>query len=132
VALFLDAHPGASTAQVKGSIRCAARNLKGGRDGAGLVRATTTICADDHGQALDGSGDTTGEASFDASSWGASSWGASSWGASSWGASSWGASSWGASSWGASSWGASSWGASSWGASSWGASSWGSDSWGES
>ena len=126
VALFLAAHPGASPAQVKGSIRCAADNIKGTkRDGAGLLNATTKVCADDNGQALDGSGDTTGEASFDASSWGASSWGASSWGASSWGASSWGASSWGASSWAASSWAASSWGASSWAASSWAADDWG-------
>jgi serine protease AprX len=125
-ALFLAAHPGASPAQVKGSIRCAAKDIKKtSADGAGLLNATTKVCADDQGQALNGSGDTTGEAGFDASSWGASSWGASSWGASSWGASSWGASSWGASSWGASSWGASSWGASSWGASSWSASDWG-------
>jgi serine protease AprX len=114
-AIFLAAHPGASPAQVKGSLRCAAKDLKGSSDGAGLLSATTKVCADADGQALNGSGDTTGEASFDASSWGASSWGASSWGASSWGASSWGASSWGASSWGASSWGASSWSASDWG-----------------
>ena len=115
-AIFLAAHPGASPAQVKGSIRCAAVAMRGDRDGAGLLTASTTVCADDQGMALDGSGDMTGEASFDASSWGASSWGASSWGASSWGASSWGASSWGASSWGASSWGASSWASAGWGA----------------
>lgn len=121
VALFLAAHPQASPAQVKGSIRCAADNIKGtSRDGTGLVRATTRVCADDNGMALDGSGDTTGEASFDASSWGASSWAASSWAASSWAASSWAASSWAASSWAASSWGASSWAASSWAAQSWG------------
>jgi serine protease AprX len=133
VALFLKAHPGASPAQVKGSIRCAAKDVKNtAADGAGLLAVSTKVCADDQGQALDGSGDTTGEAGWDASSWGASSWGASSWGASSWGASSWGASSWGASSWGASSWGASSWGASSWGASSWGASSWSASDWGDS
>jgi serine protease AprX len=113
-ALLLAAHPEATPTQVKASLRCAAVDMRGSRDGAGLVRATTTLCAGPDGQALDGSGDMTGEAGFDASSWGASSWGASSWGASSWGASSWGASSWGASSWGASSWGASSWGASSW------------------
>ena len=124
-AILLAAHPGATPTQVKASLRCAATDLRGNRDGAGLVSATTTLCSGPDGQALDGSGDMTGEAGFDASSWGASSWGASSWGASSWGASSWGASSWGASSWGASSWGASSWGASSWGASSWAASSWG-------
>jgi serine protease AprX len=108
-ALLLAAHPEATPTQVKASLRCAAADMRGDRDGAGLVRATTTLCAGPDGQALDGSGDMTGEAGFDASSWGASSWGASSWGASSWGASSWGASSWGASSWGASSWGASSW-----------------------
>ncbi len=119
-ALLLNAHPSATPAQVKASLRCAATDLRGERDGAGLVRTTSTLCAGPDGQALDGSGDLTGEADFDASSWGASSWGASSWGASSWGASSWGASSWGASSWGASSWGASSWAASSWAGSAWG------------
>jgi serine protease AprX len=129
-AILLAAHPGATPAQVKASLRCTATDLRGNRDGAGLVRATTTLCAGPDGQALDGSGDATGEADFDASSWGASSWGASSWGGSSWGASSWGASSWGASSWGASSWGASSWAASSWAASSWAASSWAASSWG--
>jgi serine protease AprX len=123
-ALVLQAHPEATPTQVKASIRCAATSLHGKRDGAGLVHATTQLCSGPDGQALDGSGDATGEATFDASSWGASSWGASSWGASSWGASSWGASSWGASSWGASSWAASSWAASSWAASSWASDSW--------
>ena len=93
-ALLLAAHPGATPAQVKASIRCAARQLSGRRDGAGLVRTTTTVCAAADGRALDGSRDATGESSFNASSWGASSWGASSWAASSWGASSWAASSW--------------------------------------
>ena len=130
-ALLLSAHPEATPAQVKASLRGTAQDLPGHRDGAGLLRTTTDLLSGPDGRALDGSGrDLTGEGSFNASSWGASSWGASSWGASSWGASSWGASSWGASSWGASSWGASSWGASSWGASSWGASSWGASSWG--
>ena len=119
-ALVMAAHPGATPAQVKATLRCSATDLRGRRDGAGLVNASTALCSGPDGQALDGSGDLTGEAQFDASSWGASSWGASSWGASSWGASSWGASSWGASSWGASSWAASSWAASSWAASSWG------------
>ena len=99
-ALFLAAHHGATPSQVKASIRCAAGQLKGKRDGEGLVRTTTTVCAGPDGKALDGSGDATGEDSFDASSWGASSWGASSWAASSWGASSWGASSWAADDWG--------------------------------
>ena len=129
-ALVVAAHPDATPAQVKATLRCSATDLRSRRDGAGLVHASTTLCSGPDGQALDGSGDLTGEADFDASSWGASSWGASSWGASSWGASSWGASSWGASSWGASSWGASSWGASSWAASSWAASSWAASSWG--
>ncbi|HUR51029.1 MAG TPA: S8 family serine peptidase [Mycobacteriales bacterium] len=109
-ALLLAAHPEATPTQVKASLRCAAEDLKGHRDGAGLVRATTTLCSGPDGEALDGSGDATGEADFDASSWGASSWGASSWGASSWGASSWAASSWAASSWAASSWAGADWG----------------------
>jgi serine protease AprX len=98
--LIKAAHPEATPAQVKATVRCSATDLYGRRDGQGLVRARTRLCAGPDGQALDGSGDATGEATFDASSWGASSWGASSWGASSWGASSWGASSWAASSWG--------------------------------
>jgi serine protease AprX len=99
-ALFLASNPGATPTQVKASLRCAAKNLKGSRDGAGLVRATTTLCAGTDGQALDGSGDATGEADFDASSWAASSWAASSWAASSWAASSWAASSWAEEDWG--------------------------------
>lgn len=104
-AILLAQHPRATPSQVKASLRCAATDLAGTRDGAGLVSTTVTLCSAPDGQALDGSGDLTGEAGFNASSWGASSWGASSWGASSWAASSWGASSWAASSWAASSWG---------------------------
>ena len=118
-ALLLAAHPSATPAQVKASLRCAAHPLPGHRDGAGLARATDELCSGPDGEALDGSGDLTGEATFDASSWAASSWAASSWAASSWAASSWAASSWAASSWAASSWAASSWAASSWAASSW-------------
>ncbi|HTL24421.1 MAG TPA: S8 family serine peptidase [Mycobacteriales bacterium] len=128
-ALLVAAHPGATPAQVKASLRCAATDLRGRRDGAGLVAATTSLCAGPDGQALDGSGDLTGEAGFDASSWAASSWAGPSWAASSWAASSWAASSWAASSWAASSWAASSWAASSWAASSWAASSWAASSW---
>lgn len=119
-AVLLAAHPEATPLQVKASLRCAARDLNGKRDGAGLVRTTTTLCAGTDGQALDGSGDASGEAGFDASSWSASSWSASSWSASSWSASSWSASSWSASSWSASSWSASSWSASSWSSDDWG------------
>jgi serine protease AprX len=122
-AILLAAHPDATPIQVKASLRCAARDLNGHRDGAGLVRTTTTVCAGTDGQALDGSGDASGEASFDASSWSASSWSASSWSASSWSASSWSASSWSASSWSASSWSASSWSASSWSSEDWGSGS---------
>ena len=127
-AILLAANPDASPIQVKASLRCAARDLTGHRDGAGLVSTTTTVCAGTDGQALDGSGDASGEASLDASSWSASSWSASSWSASSWSASSWSASSWSASSWSASSWSASSWSASSWSASSWSSADWGSRS----
>jgi serine protease AprX len=93
-AIFLAAHPAAVPVQVKASLRCAADDLKGKRDGAGLVRSTTTVCAGVDGRALEGRGDVSGEGSFDASSWGASSWAASSWAASSWAASSWAASGW--------------------------------------
>ena len=94
-ALLLQQHPGSTPSQVKASLRCAATDLRGHRDGAGLVRATTSLCAGPDGQALDGTGDLTGEASFDASAWAASSWAASSWAASSWAASSWAAEDWG-------------------------------------
>lgn len=93
-ALLLAVHPTATPTQVKASLRCAAIDLRSDRDGEGLVQATTTLCAGADGQALDGSGDATGETGFDASSWAASSWAASSWAASSWAASSWAASSW--------------------------------------
>lgn len=116
-AIYRAANPGSTPAQVKAAIRCAADGLRGHRDGAGLVNATTTPCTDADGQALDGSGDLTGEGDFD---WSASSWSASSWSASSWSASSWSASSWSASSWSASSWSASSWSASSWSGADWG------------
>jgi serine protease AprX len=134
-ALVIQEHPEATPAQVKASVRCAAEDVRGSRDGAGAVQAVTTLCAGPDGQALDGSGDRTGEVGFDASSWAASSWATSRWAASSWGASSWAhrppwaASSWAASSWAASSWAASSWAASSWAASSWAASSWAASSW---
>jgi serine protease AprX len=114
-ALFLASNPSASPTQVKASLVCAARDLRGKRDGAGLVSATTEICSDAEGQALDGSGDATGEVGFDASAWAASAWAGSTWTASSWAASSWAGSSWAASSWAASSWAASSWAGESWG-----------------
>jgi len=98
-ALFLQANPGATVAQVKASLRSAARDLPGSRDGAGLVNLTDRKVAGSDGGALDGSGDLTGEGGFDASSWSASSWSASSWSASSWSASSWSASSWSAAAW---------------------------------
>ncbi len=95
-ALYLQAHPSATPAQVKASLRTAARALPGDRDGQGLVRHTVRVVAAPDGTSLSGGGDLTGEGSFDASSWSASSWSASSWSASSWSASSWSASSWSA------------------------------------
>jgi serine protease AprX len=108
-ALLVAANPDATPTQVKASLQCATRDLRGRRDGAGLVQATTTVCAGTDGQALDGSGDATGEADFDASAWAASAWAASSWAGSSWAGSSWAASSWAASSWAASSWADDNW-----------------------
>ncbi|MDP3712718.1 MAG: S8 family serine peptidase [Mycobacteriales bacterium] len=100
-ALLLARHPSATPAQVKASLRAAADDLEGRRDGAGLVSTTTRLVSGPDGEALDGSGDDlTGEGSFQASTWGASSWGASSWGASTWArASTWAASTWAASTW---------------------------------
>ena len=98
-ALFLAANPSATPAQVKASLRTAARDLAGVRDGAGLLDVTTKVVSGPDGAGYGGGGDLTGEGSFDASSWSASSWSASSWSASSWSASSWSASSWSASSW---------------------------------
>ena len=106
-AILLQAHPGATPAQVKASLRTAARDLPGSRDGQGLLDPTDKLVSGPDGASLDGGGDLTGEGSFDASSWSASSWSASSWSASSWSASSWSASSWSASSWSAAGWPAS-------------------------
>ena len=101
-ALLLQAHPEATPAQVKASLRTAARDLPGARDGQGLLDPTDKLVSGQDGAALDGRGDLTGEGSFDASSWSASSWSASSWSASSWSASSWSASSWSGAGWPAS------------------------------
>ncbi|MDX6197759.1 MAG: serine protease AprX [Actinomycetota bacterium] len=123
-ALLLQAHPTATPAQVKASLRASARDLPGLRDGRGLLDPTDKLVSGPDGAALDGGGDLTGEGTFDASSWSASSWSASSWSASSWSASSWSGATWNGESWTASSWSASSWSASSWSASSWSAAAW--------
>jgi serine protease AprX len=104
-ALFLAANPGATPTQVKASLRCAADDLRGHRDGAGLVRATTYVCAGTDGQALDGSGDATGEVGFDANAWAANAWAANAWAANAWAANAWAANAWAASSWASDDWG---------------------------
>ena len=93
-AILLAAHPEATPTQVKASLRCAAGDLPGKKDGAGSVATTTSLCAGTDGQAYDGSGDATGEVGFDASTWAASTWAASTWAASTWAASTWAASTW--------------------------------------
>jgi serine protease AprX len=130
-ALVVAAHPEATPAQVKGSLRCASTSLPGKRDGQGLVHYPATLCAGSDGQALDGSGDTTGELDFDAGAWGAGAWGAGAWGAGAWGAGAWGAGAWGAGAWGAGAWGAGAWGAGAWGAGAWGAGAWAATDFGE-
>ncbi len=99
-ALVLAAHPDATPAQVKGSLRCAAQDLRGHRDGAGLLTIPAQLCAAADGQALDGSGDTTGEIDFDANAWGANAWGANAWAANAWAANAWAANAWAANAWG--------------------------------
>ena len=101
-ALLLAAHPDATPAQVKASLRCAATDLPGHRDGAGSVAATSTLCAGPDGRKLDGSGDGTGEASFDANAWAANAWAANAWAANAWAANAWAANAWAAGDWGAS------------------------------
>jgi serine protease AprX len=100
-ALLLAKRPDASPAQVKAALRSAARPLAGSRDGAGLLRVTTSTSRG--GGTSDGppsgGGDASGEAGFDANSWSANSWSANSWSANSWSANSWSANSWSANSW---------------------------------
>jgi len=129
-ALLLAEHPEATPDQVKGSLRCAAEQLPGKRDGQGLVRYPASLCAGPDGQALDGSGDLTGYEDFDLDAWGAGAWGAGAWGAGAWGAGAWGDGSWNAGAWGAGAWGAGAWGAGAWGAGAWGAGAWGAGAWG--
>lgn len=96
-ALFLADHPGATPADVKASIRWAARPLRDARAGAGLIRDTNRLV-----RGTDSSGapsSASGEIGFDANSWSANSWSANSWSANSWSANSWSANSWSANSW---------------------------------
>ena len=101
VALLLQEQPHATPAQVKAALRRAAAPLPdGARDGAGLLQLgpATSDAADDPAYGP-GTGDPTGEGSFDANSWSANSWSANSWSANSWSANSWSANSWSANSW---------------------------------
>jgi serine protease AprX len=98
-AIFLAANPDATPTQVKASLRCAASDLRGQRDGGGLVHATTDVCSDADGQALDGSGDATGEVDFDANAWAANAWAANAWAANAWAANAWAANAWAANAW---------------------------------
>ena len=108
-ALLLVEHPEATPTQVTTSLRCAADPLPGQRDGAGLLRTTTSLCSGPNGEPLPGSADPTGDgpgrSDGAASTWAASTWAASTWAASTWAASTWAASTWAASTWATSSWG---------------------------
>ncbi|HEV2891876.1 MAG TPA: S8 family serine peptidase [Frankiaceae bacterium] len=106
-ALFLARHPSARAADVKASLRGAAKPLNDATAGAGLLRDATRLVpgTDPSGAPSAGSG----EVGFDANSWSANSWSANSWSANSWSANSWSANSWSANSWSANSWSASSW-----------------------
>ena len=117
-ALFLADNPGATPLQVKASLRCAARDLHGRRDGAGLVQATSEVCAGTDGQALDGSGDASGEVDFNANAWAANAWAANAWAANAWAANAWAANAWAANAWAANAWAANAWAGTDWGTSS--------------
>ena len=103
-AVLLGRHPHATPAQVKASLRCAATDLPGDRDGAGLVRTPNRLCAGPDGQALDGSGDATGELTLNANAWAANAWAANAWAANSWTANAWAANAWAANAWAAGDW----------------------------
>ena len=109
-ALFLADNPGATPLQVKASLRCAARDLPGRRDGAGLVQVSSEVCAGADGQALDGSGDASGEIAFDANAWAANAWAANAWAANAWAANAWAANAWAANAWAANAWAGTDWG----------------------
>jgi len=95
VALLLADHPQATPGQVKAALRRAASPLDSTRAGAGLLALgpVASDAADDPAYGP-GTGDPTGEGSFDANSWSANSWSANSWSANSWSANSWSANSW--------------------------------------
>ena len=99
-ALFLAAHPGATPADVKASLRTAAKKVHGSN--AGLLHVTKRLVSGTDPSGAPSAG--TGEVGFDANSWSANSWSANSWSANSWSANSWSANSWSANSWSASSW----------------------------
>jgi serine protease AprX len=101
-ALFLATFPDASPADVKASLRTAARPLGDRRAGAGLLRSTKKLVSGTDAAGAPSAG--TGEVGFDANSWSANSWSANSWSANSWSANSWSANSWSANSWSANSW----------------------------
>jgi serine protease AprX len=128
-AVLLERHPGATPAQVKATLRGAARDLPGTRDGAGQLRMPTRLLAGPDGLALSGGGDLTGEVGFDAVSWAAVSWAGIDWSAVSWAQVRWDAVSWAAVSWAAVSWASGSWSSVRWDAVSWAAVSWASSSW---
>ncbi len=112
-ALLLAKRPDATPAQVKAALRNAARPLPGSRDGAGLLRVTSSTAISGGGgtpaEPAAAGGDASGESGFDANSWSANSWSANSWSANSWSANSWSANSWSANSGSANSWSANSW-----------------------
>jgi serine protease AprX len=91
-ALFLSLYPNATPADVKASLRSAAKPLNDPAAGAGVLRDARRLVpgADPSGAPSAG----TGEVGFDANSWSANSWSANSWSANSWSANSWSASSW--------------------------------------
>lgn len=102
VALFLQDHPNAPFAEVKASLRGAARPIHGPGSGAGLLAIAGKLLPGTDDPSAPGGG--TGEGGFDANSWSANSWSANSWSANSWSANSWSANSWSANSWSANSW----------------------------
>jgi serine protease AprX len=123
-AMFLQEHPGASPAEVKASLRSAAKRVRGVGAGEGLVRTTSRLV--DPGK-LTGSHNGTGEESLDTDAWGSNSWLDGAWvepNAQAWRAQRWHGDGWLAQSWRAQRWLGLTWDAQSWKAQGWHAQGW--------
>jgi len=127
-ALFVQDFPDASPAEVKASLRTAAKKVKGTGAGQGLVQVASRRAKPQRGNSSAG----TGEESLDEAAWNDNAWldgiwledVAERWDAERWGAERWAAERWAAERWAAERWGAARWAAARWAAARWVAARW--------